>query len=81
MNDEGLSRLLSYGLFAPIDGHFARLMVRLNGEVRPELALAAAMVSRYTREGHICLDLREVAGKPLANHPEALICPELAHWV
>lgn len=81
MNDEGLSRLLSYGLFAPIDGHFAKLMVRLNGEVRPELALAAAMVSRYTREGHICLDLREVAGKPLANHPEALICPELAHWV
>ena len=38
------------------------------------------MVSRYTREGHICLDLREVAGKPLAGDPEARPCPELSDW-
>ena len=80
MNDEDLTRLWASGIFSAIDVHFARLVTRLNGEMLPDLALAAAMVSRATREGHICLDLREVAGKPLANDPEGLLCPGPADW-
>lgn len=81
MKDEDLARLYSCGMFSWLDAHFARLMTRLNGEVLLELAMAAALVSRYTREGHICLDLREVAGKPLTNELEGLFCPELGDWV
>jgi exodeoxyribonuclease V alpha subunit len=44
-------------LFSPLDTHFARFMQRLAGESCPELSLAAALLSRATREGHICLDL------------------------
>lgn len=80
MNDEDLTRLNSSGFFCAIDVHFARLLSRLNREAVPELVFAAAMVSRSTREGHICLNLREVAGKSLANDPEALLCPNLLDW-
>ena len=80
MTDEDLTRLWASGIFAAIDVHFARLMARLHGELLPELALGAALTSRATREGHICLDLREVAGKPLANDPGGLLCPKIAVW-
>lgn len=80
MKDEDLSRLWASGIFSAIDVHFALLITRLHGETLPELALGAAMASRATREGHICLDLREVAGKPLANDPGGLLCPEPDTW-
>jgi exodeoxyribonuclease V alpha subunit len=80
VNDDDLTRLCAAGTFAVLDVHFSRLLTRLNGEVVPGLSLAAAMVSRYTREGHICLDLREVAGKRLVSDPEARPCPELSDW-
>jgi len=43
--------------FSEIDIHFAKLMTRFSGQDIPELFLAAALVSRATAEGHICLDL------------------------
>jgi exodeoxyribonuclease V alpha subunit len=80
VKDEDLIELGSAGIFSFLDIHFARLLIRLNQGDAPALSLAATMVSRYTREGHICLDLREVAGKPLENDPEALLCPDLSAW-
>ena len=43
---------------APIDHHFAGLMARLSGD-SPEVKLAAALVSYYRCQGHICVDLEE----------------------
>ena len=75
--------MLTHSLFSNIDIHFARLMTRLSGQELPELSLAAALVSSYTRQGHICLDLSVVEGKQLLEKEEvkvAFTCPELDIW-
>jgi len=70
---------------AKISRHFARFMHRLAGENCPELFLAAGLLSRYTEEGHVCLDLTQVAGKPLTEVLDGTecrkSCPQLAHWI
>ena len=66
------------GAFSPLDLHFARFMAKLAGTESAELVLAAALVSRQTGTGHICLDLNEAAGKNVAQ--TSLACPEFAHW-
>ena len=69
--------------FSELDLHFARFMTELAGRDSPELFLAAALVSRSTREGHICLDLSFLEGRPLTDgelegYPP--ICPPLSQW-
>ena len=83
MNEEDIQRLLKNGLFSEIDIHFARLMTRLSGQEFPELFLAAALVSRATSEGNICLDLPSVEGKPLMrcdSETDCFPCPNLWEW-
>ncbi|MBW1703678.1 MAG: exodeoxyribonuclease V subunit alpha [Deltaproteobacteria bacterium] len=75
--------MLQHGIFSELDLHFARLMARLSGEQAPELFLAAALVSRATGEGHICLDLSAMEGKPLFTDGPGtgvFVCPELEAW-
>ena len=70
-------------LLTHLDIHFARFMERLCGGDAPELSFAAALVTSYTRQGHICLDLSSIAGKPLPGTMEeadSIVCPELNHW-
>ncbi|MCP4666374.1 MAG: hypothetical protein GY849_08400, partial [Deltaproteobacteria bacterium] len=58
-------------------------MVRLSGDEDRDLFLASALVSRATSEGHVCLDLSTVEGKPLtteASGTEAVACPGLEEW-
>ncbi|MEW6379565.1 MAG: AAA family ATPase [bacterium] len=68
-----------------ISRHFARFMLNLAGENCPELYLAAGLVSRYTEEGHVCLDLSRAAGQPLAEVLGGVECrekcPPLPHWI
>ncbi len=78
-----LNRLYAGGMLSHLDIHFAGFMTRLAGGVHPELALAAALVSSFTREGHICLDLSTVAGKRLLEEEDGnnvLVCPGLKVW-
>ncbi len=82
---EPMNILSDSTLFSPLDRHFAMLIGRLAKKHYPEAALAAALASRTTREGNICLDLEEYAGKPL--HPDsprtginAFICPSPHDW-
>lgn len=66
-----------------MDIHFAGFTSRLAGRNVPELSLAAALVSSYTRQGHICLDLSSVEGSRLlegADGGEPVVCPELNDW-
>ena len=72
-------------LFSSLDRHFAMFMGRLAKNHSFYAALAAALVSRNTGAGNICLDLAEYAGKPmLLNSREtgrdAYICPRLPDW-
>jgi exodeoxyribonuclease V alpha subunit len=75
--------ILSNKNFSDLDIHFARFIGQLSGSQRPEILLAAAMVSRFTREGNICLDLTSVEGRPLSvdnGDADAVVLPTLAKW-
>lgn len=83
MKQEELYRLCQHGILSLLDIHFARFAARLAGRDVPELSFAAAMVSSYTRQGHICLDLSSVEGKELLggeNGEDPVVCPELNDW-
>ena len=75
-----LDGLLDQGDLADIDRHFAALIADLDGDDGSELALAAALASAWTRDGHACIALPEVAGRewPRAG---AVRLPELDAWV
>lgn len=80
---ENLDRLYETGVLSRLDIHFADFMERLAGGKSPEIFLAAALVSSYTRQGHICLDLSSVAGTQLVEENDGrgpVVCPPLAHW-
>ena len=70
-------------LFSSLDKHFAMFIAGLAQKHKPEAALAAALVSRNTGEGHICLDLAGHVGKPLPlkdreTGMQAFVCPPFA---
>lgn len=51
-------------IFSDLDVHFARFISKMAGtDDDPYVLLAAAMVSSYRQEGHICLDLMSLDGK------------------
>ena len=79
-----LAALLESAEFRPIDRHFAGLMQQFAGGDRPELVLAAALVSRRLAEGHCGFALDELAGKsfpvpPLGNI-SSIHCPPRTEW-
>ncbi len=55
------------GFFEEIHNYFAGLMWEIEGKPDLPLYLAAAIASYLTGEGHICADLREMAGKRLSD--------------
>jgi exodeoxyribonuclease V alpha subunit len=69
--------------FSALDLDFAHFMSRLADGASDELLLASALLSSRVQQGHICLDLRQVAGSPLMNVDQSAVatCPELDHWV
>jgi exodeoxyribonuclease V alpha subunit len=71
------------GVFSGLDVHFASLMEKMSGTSSPSLRLAAALVSRNTREGHICLNLPAMAGERMTqagDFAETIACPGLHVW-
>ena len=75
-----LDSLNKSGLFSPLDLHFARFMEKLSRVSSQELVLAAALVSRFTREGHVCLDLSLQKPLPVSEGGEAVVFPEAGKW-
>lgn len=65
-----------------LEAHLACLLVRLAGREDPLLAPSVRLVCRLTGQGHICANLAELAGKPLAEpgDNEPMIAPPLAEW-
>ena len=72
--------LLERGHLAAIDRHFAAFVADLDGGDGPELALAAALASAWTRDGHACVALSEVAGRDWPR-PGGVRLPDLEAWV
>lgn len=66
--------------FSELDIHFARFIQRISGNKDPVFFLTIAFLSRETAAGHICLDLAELAGTPVAGKTAGLSFPELSKW-
>jgi exodeoxyribonuclease V alpha subunit len=83
VKQEDLNRLFDGGILSLLDIHFAGFMQRLAGTCDPQLWLAAAMVSNYTGQGHICLDLSSLDQKRLLDADDGkdpVVCPNLNDW-
>src|SRR5690606_18274863 len=68
-----LEQAQQLGVFTPLDLQFARYLGQLAGEQRPEALLVAALVSRRTREGHVCVDLERFAGTRVSDARQELV--------
>jgi exodeoxyribonuclease V alpha subunit len=80
VTEEILNSLHAAAEISALDLHFARLMMRLGASGEPELALAAALVSRATGRGHICMDLRAASRELLDKRWVMQVLPEFAEW-
>jgi exodeoxyribonuclease V alpha subunit len=77
---ENLDLFLQSGFFSPLDFHFARFMEKLSGASSRELVQAAALVSRFTRAGHVCFDLASQQPLDLSETGESFLLPERSLW-
>jgi exodeoxyribonuclease V alpha subunit len=78
-----LRSLHRHNQISDLDLHLAQyLLSEANLPARsPSLALAIALVSRATSDGHVCLDLNALAGRPLFEETEVTIrTPGLETW-
>jgi exodeoxyribonuclease V alpha subunit len=79
-----LTLLRDYEVFSSLDIQFGRFAERLSKDHPAYVGLAAALVSRFTREGHVCIDLSEVADKEILPRKEGrqgLHSPPLTDWL
>ena len=83
MTHDPLEILRNNHVLGAIDVHFARFLGELSGGRDPEVILGAALVSRATSAGDICLDLRAFADSNLLAEETgrpAIDCPRLGQW-
>ena len=84
MNDSKnniVTKFKNTGLFSEIDIHFAGFIARFSADWNAELFLAAALVSRATANGDICLNLDaaiDVFEK--WDSPDVPFCPSPDRW-
>ncbi|MFZ0254307.1 MAG: exodeoxyribonuclease V subunit alpha [Gammaproteobacteria bacterium] len=78
-----LEALCRRGVLNEVDVHFSKLMVRLGKSDEPGVVLAACLASHWTGQGHVCVDLRALAGRPVftAASEIALFAPPLESWL
>jgi exodeoxyribonuclease V alpha subunit len=79
-----LNTLAARGVLSPLDRRFAAALLRVAGETRSEIELAAALASRAVGQGHVCLDLGQVSERAAlvdeAGEPVYVVWPETAAW-
>ncbi len=68
-------QLIASGAFSNLDRHFAAFIEQHAGGGQPLVGLAAALVSHKRGEGHICLDLEEMAGSRFPDIPGDGVLP------
>ena len=78
-----VTKFKNTGLFSDIDIHFAGFIVRFSADWDADIFLAAALVSRATANGDICLNLDAAAETVLfekRDSPDELFCPSPDQW-
>jgi exodeoxyribonuclease V alpha subunit len=75
-----LDSLCKSGFLSPLDVHFARFMETLSGVPSQEIALAAALASRFTGQGHICFDLAHSPSLATGESGADFPLPERGRW-
>jgi exodeoxyribonuclease V alpha subunit len=75
-----LDSLCKSGFLSLLDVHFARFMETLSGTSSQELALAAALASCFTRQGHICFDLSRSPSLATGESEGDFPLPERGQW-
>jgi len=79
-----INNLLQKGLLSEIDIYFARFISGISNAQDPDIFLAAALVSRATGSGDICLNLERLAADGHIGQDgeqEPIRCPSLAVWL
>ncbi|MGE5439471.1 MAG: exodeoxyribonuclease V subunit alpha [Bacteroidota bacterium] len=79
--NELIQHLLNEKEICYLDYHFATFATGLTGKEDTEILLAAALVSSRTRQGHICIDLEEFAGRNIIPGDDKTLCPGLELWL
>ena len=78
-----VAELRTRGVIGAIDAQLARTLGRI-AQPHDTVDLAVALCSRHTREGHVCLDLDSVAGRPVLDAEGSKVSefsyPELTEW-
>ena len=71
------------GIFSPIDLHFAQFIDGFSDNRDPNVFLAAALTSRATAAGDICLDLESISDAKLSEETAprySVVTPQLHTW-
>ena len=78
-----LFALQKQGLLTSLDVSFAQLMCRLSANESDELALAAALASHATANGHVCLDITCEADRKvyLSDDVGSVQFPDYKGWI
>lgn len=82
-NKKIITQLNHTGLFSEIDIHFARFIARFSPDWNADIFLGAALVSRATADGNICLELEAAAESALLENrdlPDKLCLPSPTQW-
>ena len=83
MSSLSINDMIASGFFGEIDIHFAKFILKLSGNTDPEVFVAAALVSRATGMGDICLDLSVVCEEGMIENRDSHLsfpCPSLVSW-
>lgn len=67
LSPDNFEAWLTAGALSPLDVEFARLLQRLDPSGSPLVTVTAALVSRATQAGHVCLDLERPASMRLLD--------------
>ncbi|MEW8508518.1 MAG: exodeoxyribonuclease V subunit alpha [Candidatus Thiodiazotropha sp.] len=79
--DRLLRPLHRLGLINDLDLHFAEYLLTEAQAASPSLALAIALTTRATSEGHVCIALDALAGQVLFDEEDIRVrAPELRDW-
>ncbi len=77
-----ITNLHKHGLISDLDRHFSRFLMKTAPTPNSELEIAAVLVCALMREGHICLNLDQLAGArwPDESADASIQCPRLDPW-